>query len=159
MLQNIYTAQPRWGLQPEPGLLSSPRFACVTPSIIHIYPWLVIDPYHACTSLYPEMPAYYHRGSSYILLCPFFWSRQPAPTKENCPRVIHNRFVGNRVRLSEYKTYILIHELVHFYLGADSLSPYSLPLEKYELNDCVALDRTNSLRNPSNYQYYIASKS
>ena len=105
------------------------------------------------------MGAYYHKGSSYIFICPLFWSRQPAPTRENCPRVIHNRFVGNRVLLSEYKTYILIHEMVHFYLGADSLTPHSLPPERYELNECVALDSTLSLRNPSNYQNYIASKS
>ena len=159
MLQDICTAQPKWGLQPEPGLLSSPHISCVTPSTIQIYPWLELDPFYACTYLFPQMGAYYHKGSSYIFLCPYFWSRQPAPTRENCPRVIHNRFVGNRVLLSEYKTYILIHELVHFYLGADSLTLHSLPPERYELNECVALDSTLSLRNPSNYQNYIASKS
>lgn len=81
------------------------------------------------------------------------------PTRENCPRVIHNRFVGDGASLSDYKTYILIHEMVHFYLGAESLTPNSYPPEKYQLNECVALDQTTSLRNPSNYQNYIASKS
>ena len=159
MLQNIYTSRSIRGLQPEPDLLSAPRFSCVTQATIHIYPWLEVDPFYACRWLLSGAGAYYQAGSSYIFLCPLFWSRQPAPTTENCPRVIHNRFVGNPALLSDYKTYILIHEMVHFYLGATTLTPYSFPSEKYQLNECVALDRDNSLLNPSNYQFYIASKS
>ena len=124
-----------------------------------MYPWVALDPYYACIHLSPEMGAYYYEGSSYIFLCPLFWVRQPEPMRSNCPRVIHNRFVGNRALLSDYKTYILIHEMLHFYLGGDSLTPHTLPAEKYELNECVALDTLDSLHNPSNYQYYIASKS
>ena len=116
------------------------------------------DPYYLCTRQFPHMGAYYLGGSSYILLCPLFWSRHPAPTSENCPRVIHNRFVGDRAVLSDYGTYILIHEMVHFYLGADSLTLDTFPSEKYELNKCVALNLQSSLINPSNYQNYIASK-
>ena len=159
MLQNIYASKPIRGLQPDPGLLSAPRFACVTTSTIHLYPWVEVDPYYACTWLLPGAGAYYLAGSSYIFLCPLFWSLEPAPTRENCPRVIHNRFVGDGALLSDYKTYILIHEMVHFYLGATSLTQSSFPAEKYQLNECVALDRDNSLLNPSNYHFYIASKS
>ena len=158
MLMNIYTTSPKSGLIPEPRMLTGPHFTCVTPSTIHLYPWVGEDPFYTCTH-FPEMGAYYHAGSSYIFLCPFFWSRLPAPTTQNCPRVIHNRFVGNRILLTDYKIYILIHEMVHFYLGYTSLTPHTFIPEQYQLNECVALDRTNSLRNPSNYQYYIASKS
>ena len=159
ILQNIYTAQPRWGLQPEPYIPTGPRFSCVTPSTAHLYPWVGPDPYFACTHLFPEMDAYYHPGTSYIFLCPYFWSRQSAPTRRNCPRVIHNRFVGDQGLLNDYKIYILIHEMLHFYLGADSLTQRTNPPEQYKLNECVALAASNSLRNPTNYQSYIASKS
>ena len=49
--------------------------------------------------------------------------------------------------------------MMHFYLGVNSLSQTSAPPEQYELNDCVGLNKVDSLRNPSNYQYYLASKS
>ena len=158
MLTNIYTTSPKSGLIPEPRLLTGPHFTCVTPSTIHLYPWVGLDPYYTCI-LFPEMGAYYLLRSSYIFLCPFFWSKLPAPTRQNCPRVIHNRFVGNWILLTDYKIYILIHEMVHFYLGEQSLTLNTFPTEQYQLNECVALDKTDSLRNPSNYQYYIASKS
>ena len=159
VLQNIYTAQPKIGLQPQPGLLTGPRFLCVTPGTIGFYPWMKIDPFYVCVTYSPGMRASYYAGSSYILICPFFWSMQPWPPRSFCPNVIHNRFVGKRASLSDYKTYILIHELVHFYLGLNTLSLITVPPEQYELNDCVALDRFNSLRNPANYQHYLASKS
>ena len=84
---------------------------------------------------------------------------QPSPPRSFCPTVKRNRFVGEQTLLSEYRTYVLIHEMLHFYLGINTLSPSTVPREQYELNDCVALDKQDSLRNPANYQNYIASKS
>ena len=160
MLQKIYTAQTKVGLQPQPGLPSAPRFACVTPETIGLYPWMRLNPFSICVSNPPSgMGAFYYTGSSYILICPGFWSIEPWPLKGLCPTVIHNRFIGAQARLSNYQTYVLIHEMLHFYLGMDSLSQISAPPEKYKLNDCVGLGKVNSLRNPSNYQHYLASKS
>ena len=159
MLQNIYTAHPKMGLLPQPELLTGPRFVCVTPTTIAFYPWMRGDPFYTCVHQIPGIRAYYHGGSSYILICPYFWSMQPSPHRSFCPTVMHNRFVGKWNLLSDYKIYVLIHEMVHFYLGIDSLSMITVPPEQYELNHCVALDRRDSLRNPTNYQHYIASKS
>lgn len=159
MLQNIYTARPKTGLQPQPDLPTGPRFTCVTPETINLYPWMGFDPFYACVSHSPGLGAIYYAGSSYILLCPGFWPLEPWPSRSFCPTVIHNRFVGNRASLSAYKTYILIHEMLHFYLGTNTLSQYTAPPEQYELNACVSLGKLNSIRNPSNYQNYLASKS
>lgn len=159
LLQDIYTGQPRIGLQPQPDLLTGPRISCVTPATVDLYPWMRFDPFWACVTHSPAAGAYYYSRSSYILICPYFWSMQPYPLRSFCPTVIHNRFVGNRGSLSAYQTHILIHEMVHFYLGLNSLTLETTPPEQYELNDCVALDTVNSLRNPSNYQNYLASKS
>ena len=159
MLQNIYTAQPKIGLQPLPHLQTGPRFLCVAPQTISHYPWMDIDPFDYCASHYPGLDSFYYPGSSYIVICPVFWSVEPWPSRSFCPTVIHNRFVGNGALLSGYKTYILIHEMVHFYLGMNSLAMDTAPPEQYELNACVTLDKLNSIRNPANYQHYIASKS
>lgn len=157
MLQKVYTAQPKIGLQPQPELFTRPRFSCVTPTTFGLYPWMGIDPFYACVTW--RIGAFYYAGSSYVFICPYFWSLQPWPSRRFCPTVIRNRFVGNRKSLSDYQTYLIIHEMLHFYLGMDSLSLTTVPLEQYELNDCVALDKLNSLRNPSNYHHYLASKS
>ena len=49
---------------------------------------------------------------------------------------------------------ILIHELVHLYLGQQTLKP-----ELYRMNECIALQADGKLINPSNYEYYAQSKS
>ena len=54
--------------------------------------------------------------------------------------------------------YMLIHEMIHFYLRGHTLSYVSKPMERYELNRCVDLDKGLSLRNPRNYEAYVASK-
>ena len=160
MLQNIYTAQTKVGLLPQPGIPSAPRFACITPGTSGLYPWMRLDPFSVCVATHSHgVRAFYYGGSSYILICPSFWSLEPWPLKSGCPTVIHNRFVGAQVRLSNYKTYVLIHEMVHFYLGRNSLSQTTAPPEQYALNNCVGLGKVDSLRNPANYQHYLASKS
>ena len=53
---------------------------------------------------------------------------------------------------------MLIHEMVHFYLGKRGLGWSTEPMEKYALDDAVKFDFRLSLRNPQNYQAFVASK-
>lgn len=158
VLQNIHTVQSKFGLQPQPDLPTGPHFSCVGPNTSALYPWMRLNPFYLCVTLFPGMKAFYYPGSSYILICPSFWSLQPWPSITSCPTVMDNLFVGSRAWLSDYQTYVLIHEMVHFYLGMNSLTLDTAPREQYELNDCVALGKVNSFRNPANYQHYLASK-
>lgn len=61
--------------------------------------------------------------------------------------------------LYAYQSYVLIHEIMHFYLQTHSLSGTTIPPEQYSLNGCVGLSPLHSLHNPTNFQIYMASKS
>ncbi|CAF9921563.1 hypothetical protein IMSHALPRED_005205 [Imshaugia aleurites] len=155
ILRSIASAQPLKGLQPDPSVPSAPRFACVTPSTISQYKFLEIDPWEIC-SLPDAGQSVYPVGSSYIFLCPSFWRGEVAPQKNTCPSVKRNQFLGRGEAVGMYLTYLVIHEMVHFYLGKASLGLYSNPPEVYPINDCVALDILDSVHNPQNYQFYVA---
>lgn len=157
ILRSIASAQPLKGLQPDPSVPSAPRFACVTPSTISQYKFLEIDPWEIC-SLPDAGQSVYPVGSSYIFLCPSFWRGEVAPQKNTCPSVKRNQFLGRGEAVGMYLTYLVIHEMVHFYLGKASLGLYSNPPEVYPINDCVALDILDSVHNPQNYQFYVASE-
>lgn len=65
-------------------------------------------------------------------------------------------FVGFGNIVCLYQKYMLIHEMVHFYLGSNTLGLESKPREEYDLNKCVAFSEALSLRNPQNYQAFVA---
>ncbi|KAL8877168.1 MAG: hypothetical protein Q9198_004769, partial [Flavoplaca austrocitrina] len=68
------------------------------------------------------------------------------------------RFVvdAEMTRLAYYQTYALIHEMVHFYLQGETLGLNTDPKETYASNFCVNFDTKTSLRNPMNFQFFIA---
>ena len=69
VLQNIYTAQPKLRLLPQPGIPSAPRFACVTPATSGLYPWMKFNPFSVCVASHSHgLGAFYYTGSSYILI-------------------------------------------------------------------------------------------
>ena len=144
-------------LLPNPWIPSSPRFTCVKPETVTEYPFIMIDPWLNCLHNVGTF-ALYALGTKYIFLCPSFWLAPSAPTSPNCPDVANNMFreIGNT--LASYQVYMLIHEMVHFYLREYTLGPLSIPPEAYLLNDCVALNAYTGKLNPQNYQYYVASK-
>lgn len=155
ILRSIASAQPLKGLIPDPSVPSTPRFACVTPRTISRYRFLEVDPWELCNRA-DAGQAFYFGGSSYIFLCSSFWRGDIAPEKSACPSVRRNQFLGGGEALSMYLTYLIIHEMAHFYLGKASLGAFTDPPEIYPINDCVALDPLNSVHNPQNYQFYVA---
>lgn len=161
VLRSIASAYKLEGLLPHPRVPSAPHFACVNTDTIRRYRFLDSDPYELCTMPGAPGQAFYVMGTSYIFLCPSFWRGQVEPQRDKniCPSVTNNRFLDGGETLAGYASYLLIHEMVHFYLQAASLGIYTHPPEIYPINYCVGLDAMNSIRNPQNYQFYVASKS
>ncbi|KAL8666266.1 MAG: hypothetical protein Q9202_001535 [Teloschistes flavicans] len=154
MLKKVQTMKAIRGLKPNRFILSQPEFVCVDGNTHSRYPRLPRDPYQTCRLL--GVFGLWIRGFKYIFLCPKIFTLPISPRARHCPRVIDNQFERKGYLLADYQKYILIHEMIHFYLGRSSLGWESKPLELYELNECVNFDAKNSLRNPMNYQYYIA---
>ena len=160
MLKAISTMRPQRALEPWPLLPTQPQFSCVIRNSKNLYPFLEIDPWQLCS--FSPLAAFYAPESSFIFLCPRFFSYPGIPTDlsgRNCPGVQDNQWVHNSRNLYNYQTYILLHEMVHFYLQSHSLSGTTIPPEQYGIDGCVALDPLHSLHNPTNYQVYVASKS
>lgn len=155
ILHRIVSHYPRKNLQPYPKIPTTPNFACVTPYTTEYYKFLDIDAYTWC--IQPDAgQAFYVMGVRFIFLCPSFWAVPAAPSFPDCPSVQKNQWVGPGQYLSNYRSYLLIHEMVHFYLGDESLGTHTDPPETYLLNDCVGLNSFISIRNPQNYQNYVA---
>ncbi|KAL8640516.1 MAG: hypothetical protein Q9228_002572 [Teloschistes exilis] len=157
MLKKVKTMKAIRGLKPNRFLASQPEFVCVDENTQGRYPRLPTDPYQTCRFM--AVFGLWMRGFKYIFICPKFFNLPIAPSVRHCPRVIDNEFERKGYLLADYQKYILIHEMIHFYLGQSSLGWESKPVERYKLNECVNFDAKNSLRNPMNYQYYVASKS
>ncbi len=149
-------------LQPTPHLFQKPRFACVNAETIHRYPFITIDLQVFCSR--GPYASFYVLNTSYIFVCPIFWSLEPYPDNPpslsgRCPQVNQNAFITYPgYEVYHYQSYIIIHELTHFYLQHTSLTGLTIPAEQYQLNGCVALNAPASLFNPQNFQTYVASK-
>ena len=102
--------------------------------------------------------AFYIIDFSFIFLCPSFWAAPAAPSFPDCPSVRKNQWTGMGQYLANYESYLLVHEMVHFYLGGESLGMMTVPREAYLINDCVALSSFTSIRNPQSYQNYVARR-
>ncbi|KAL8751411.1 MAG: hypothetical protein Q9199_006437 [Rusavskia elegans] len=145
---------------PNPWIAQPPVFVCVNESTFKRYGTrLGKDPYQYCQ----ESGAFglYLFGWRYLFLCEKFFTLRTAPLgppTKYCPHIIGNRFTvpAELGRLADFQTYVLIHEMMHFYLGKDSLGWRTTPKEAYASNVCVNFDMKTSLRNPMNLQYFVA---
>ena len=144
-------------LEPFPNIPTAPNFVCVTPFTAEIFKAQGLDIWRDCHEPGAGQ-LFYVMGISFIFLCPSFWGRPAAPSFPDCPSVRKNWWTGEGQNLANYLAYYLIHEMVHFYLGGESLGISTSPPEVYPINDCVALSTFNSIRNPQNYQNYVARR-
>ena len=147
---------------PNIWIRQPPVFVCVKQDSRERYGTrLRRDPYKICQ----DTGAFgmYLTGWRYVWLCEKFFTMRVAPSgppNRYCPHVTGNKFVPAEMgRLGDYRTYLLIHEMVHFYLGRESLGWSTTPKESYASNVCVNFDMKTSLRNPMNFQFFVASKS
>ena len=165
MLQNIANLKPIRVLLPSPLTATPPEFICVAPDTAIRYKSKPFDPFAECEKTKALAMTVAH--TRYIFLCDSFVRTSATPSSlgprtgpaDQCPKVTDNAFPRGAVSLSMYQRYILLHEMVHFYLGSKTLRQTSNPKEVYDWTECVRLNAGLSLRNPENYQAFIASKS
>lgn len=141
----------------DPEIIS----ACVTVDSAKLYGYLNLgyDPWHRCLVGGPRstpLQAFYAEDTVYTFLCPAFFV-QPQVSTYHCPSVTDNTFSGDSgLFYQKYQTYILLYQLIRFYLGDNALTSYSDPKEQLDWNDCVRLDTLSSVLNPTSLQIYIA---
>ena len=92
--------------------------------------------------------------SQFVYLCPDFWELKLQPESSDCGAVVAGgtQLQGSSIEYTQYT--LLIHELVHVYIGAPVPQP-----EVYGVNIAMRLGRTVSVVNPSNYAFYAGSQS
>ncbi|KAL9014371.1 MAG: hypothetical protein Q9173_000990 [Seirophora scorigena] len=143
-------------MRPNPLRSQLPEFVCVKPDTFWRYD-IGVDPYIKC-----EQAGFFSmwlRGYKYVFICEKYFNMTMSPIgppAKYCVPVIENKFNGRGDLLGDYQKYILVHELVHFYLGRPSLGWNTNPKETYRMNQCVNMDPKNSLKNPMHYQYFLA---
>ena len=155
--------------------VSAPQIICATEGLDEVGPLAELLPWESCADE-EDVIGFYFRNTPYIVLCPVFWNLIPdSPAKRyDCGRVeSNNQFAGGHAPEDEgiarampaqdvlvgYQVYHLFHEIVHFYLGSNTMGGDTVPKEVYDWNECLALNASTSRRNPMNYQLYLASES
>lgn len=89
----------------------------------------------------------------FIIICPRTFGLKILPEPSDClKRLPNGKFHGGQ-SLARTQLSVLFHELVHLYLSQSLLKP-----EVYLLSDIVDLSPADSVRNPANYVFYLASK-
>ena len=164
VLDDIYNYKGKPNLQPHPGQRSSPVFSCVTERSAKIYDYLKLDydPWRKCQAGGPDstpLHAFYAEGTAYIFLCPTLFVQPTTTTQSYCPSLVDNKFAGDAGSFYQnYQTYILLYQLIRFYLGHNALDDTTNPKEQLDWNRCVGLSLLDSVLNPTNLQIYIACK-
>ena len=163
-----FNLDPRTSIQARPQIYCANELSDSTGPLAHLRPWQ--------TCLADSGTVSFQYGATpYIVLCPTYWlfPLEPVSGRHNCGTVTSNNLFANgnaagvaraempgpnQERLIGYQVYHLFHEIVHLYLGNDSLGEDTVPEEVYGWNECVALETSSCVYNPMNYQLYLASK-
>ena len=138
---------------------STPQFACVTgPGIVRFQVEDQFrDVYDDCRKN-PLWTVIYYSGLSYIFICPFFFSPYIPPQPiGRCPAVdpTTNEFTGELKDLIQFKPYVLLHELAHFYVVPPSTE--NTQFDIYDWNAAFALKAKRAILNAQSYVLYVAS--
>ncbi|MCJ1421762.1 hypothetical protein MMC32_008129 [Xylographa parallela] len=92
-------------------------------------------------------------GPNYIFLCPHFPSLPTAPVEKDCAKLNQARSRLSYSRIGGGTQYtVLLHELVHMYLGQSSLA-----VEVYDVNPAMSLPPSQAAINPENYAFFVGS--
>ena len=112
-----------------------------------------------CTS--PRHTAFYESWTHYAVFCPSFFSKALYPVHSEC-YPIENTSTGQRLQtdyssLVQTQTTILLHELVHAYIGGRHYRGKA-GHEIYDINECMDFGPEISAINVASYDLYVASK-
>ena len=98
--------------------------------------------------------AMWMRNSPWIYLCPAVFQEQQLPEHENCVGQPHRGAFSTGQGLAQTQFSHVFHELVHLYLGVPALAR-----EMYGIWAVRDLPASESVINPANYVFYLASRS
>lgn len=166
ILNNIRIGSPVNQLNPFPETkISSPVIACLqdNPDLFDDQNFLGLHPSFqrvaAIDCADPDRSAVWIGGTQAVILCPRIFGKRLQPPRRSCPGVnsVTNMFKSLGLPISATQAYILLHELVHVYLGAVT-DQWLIKREAYSLQDCFDIKAIHSRYNPSNYVYYVNSK-
>ena len=117
---------------------------------IDYYYQCLLDPYNSLIAI---------GGTPYIVVCPYLFSSgvPDSPPPDDCLTVNTsiNRFRGNGLEFTKFKVWTLLEGILRYYIYATT---GSLEVLATDVNKCVRLGVGQTVRNPSNYVYYVASK-
>ena len=137
------------------GILQVERRLVLTPnSLQDTYTTCLKNPTHAAIFLGFTPP------KQFIVICPVFWTDAlPAvPPPETCLSVsmYTNKFRENGRRQRQFRIWILLEELAHYYIYTSTLRKDAPDI--YDVNKCFRLAAETAYLNAVSYVYYVASK-
>ncbi|KAI4240029.1 MAG: hypothetical protein L6R40_005371 [Gallowayella cf. fulva] len=155
-LFEVWRLEDLTGLKPHKEATQSPHLACVTPQSARKYAWLDmgIDPWVRCRAI-PHLRTFVAPLTSYIFICPAFFSIPPRGIIGHCPSVTNNRFVGSEKEFYlDSQVYQLIGQLYTMYVQARG--PISQP---HDWNECILdLSARESVMSPHNVALWTFCK-
>ncbi|KAL6716397.1 hypothetical protein ACLMJK_005963 [Lecanora helva] len=166
LLRKIHNYEPLDDFVHVPRNWIPPTFVCVAQDTAAYYSHLDLpyDPWWRC--LRPPQDgrpneAFYVDWTPLIFVCPDFFKKtlapQPSRGSSGCPKTINNQFIGDENAFYKaYQTYILLYQLIRFYLRSKGLGPATVPREAFDWNVCVSYSARASIVNPTNILLYIA---
>ena len=158
LLTNVTAGVSLYSPQKRFHQTGSPLFICVTEGGQIVGRRGGTDYYYQCL-LDPFKTLIAISGTSYIVVCPFFFSSgvPDLPPADKClttnPSV--NRFRGTGVEVVNFNVWTLLEGILGYYIYATTGSEGSLATD---VNKCVRLGDEQMVENPTNYVYYVASK-
>ena len=88
------------------------------------------------------------------ILCPLFFDEMTSsPDKRHCPRVKHNTFVPDDIRMTYNRFGVFVHEFAHAYVPN-----WDVGTEVMRPGAAVGLNAEKSRMNPQNYALYASSE-
>ncbi|MCJ1251957.1 hypothetical protein MMC30_009195 [Trapelia coarctata] len=155
MLKNLATLPPMPHIHRD-GLdqTSSPVFVCASEDRTEE---LMKESWQRCKD-HGKEAGHNVRGTAHIVLCPQYFQvpvgPDPQKNEDFCPTLRNNRYFGLYRRLRHFQFNVLLHKLVHFYLGEEDR--FNIVGETYKLNRIVGQSPQDSRRTPTAYAFYIA---
>lgn len=130
-----------------------------SPDVLGLRPQLQHAAYSDCMNEQLKSSAIWIGGTQVVVLCPRFFTYKLKPKDKTCFAVnlATNQFrsLGGPVQLTQ--VYVLLHELVHVYVGA-VVDQRAIRAEAMTVQDCWSILGRVARYNPSNYAYYVNSE-
>lgn len=158
LLSNVTTGVALYPPEQQFQQTGSPLLVCATGGGQIVGKSGGVDYYYQCL-LDPYDSLFAISGTPYIVICPYLFSSgdPDLPPADNCLTVNTsiNRFRQLGSDFKKFKVWILLEGIVHYYIYATTGISVDFATDA---NECARLGAAQTVENPSNYLYYVASK-